>query len=1391
MGNKGFLKILGAFFAASVLAACGGGASFNTGGSGTTTGGTTGGTGGGTTGGTTGSGIPQTVVLNASPSVITADGVSATSLTATLTDTTGAVLAGKTLNFTTTAGTLTKAAVPSDANGRATTQLVAGVKAGTVNVTVRESSTNISANTTVTFAPGPAKTVTISLAPSAVPPGGTTSANVNVTDASGNPVSGAIVNFGTTANNSGGRFTAPTATTDGFGNAVNTYQAGTATGTDTIAASTPSASANTAQANLAVDASRQTIGKVQLTLGSTTAVADGATATAVSAKVTDSAGNLVPANTTVNFTTTSGAFAGGGTSATGSTSGNTGIATVQLISPTQVGVATVTASSGGFSGTGQLSFVAGAPNLVTLSINPTTVVAGGATQLTATVVDSNGNAVPNVTVKFAVAPGTNASPNSGPAVTSFTAVTDANGTAAVTYRAGTSGGTDNLSASVAGVSTANQGSGTLTVTSSVSAMTLFTSAPQLLSSASSPAQGVTVTALLRDANNNVVSGQQVQFSAVRNVASSCGNGGVLQIVNGTTDSSGTAKAILFTGGDTTNQLIDVKATAAGKQAGPVTISETGTKLFITGPSAVGLGGNASYTISLVDAGNNPISNQGLTISSASNNPFTFVSGSQTSANGQVAIQYTGANGGGDVLTAQPSGCAASAAQAKQSVQVATQNLMILAPSANAQLPFGAVGTFVTGATVAAAGTGYVVGDVLALSGGTSTIGAQLKVTAVSGAGAITGISVVNGGAYSAVPASPASLSGGSGSGATVNLLQSVSVQLTGGTISGQTVTFATSRGTLSATSATTNAAGIASVSIHQDPAAGAAGGGVITATCTTCSPSISSSVNVQFNSITPATVSLQANPSNVPISGTSLITATVLDAFDNLVANQQVNFSLVDDSGGALLQSTGTTDSSGRVVINYQAGSTTSSLNGVQVTGTVSGISSVPTFYVASATPVNAGQGYKINDDLTVVGGSSTSAGAVAHLKVTSLGVTSVSLSNAGSYTVLPSSPAAVTGGSGSGATVNFTSTIKVSQASISAAGTGYAVNDVLTVVGGTSTSAAQISVNAVSGTGAITSASVLNGGSYSVPPTSPVSVTGGAGSGATFNLTTAKVVTGATVAGAGAGYLLGDTLTLSGGTSNIPAQFTVTAVGAIGTVNVTNAGGDYSSSPSNPASVTGGSGTGATFQLVNVKKGTVLLTVGGQSLRIVLGTGNTVVPLNNTQYQLPYSVLVTDSSGNPPPTGSVVSLAVNALAYQKGSEVYVNGSWAPIYAVNCGSDPGCATTSSFGCFNEDVNYNGVLDQGEDYNGNRELDPGNVTSLPASVTLDANGTGSFFVTYPKDRSYWVQVFVTASIKVNGNQSSTKAIFVLPGLSTDFNTQNVSPPGQISPYGTASTCANPN
>lgn len=79
----------------------------------------------------------------------------------------------------------------------------------------------------------------------------------------------------------------------------------------------------------------------------------------------------------------------------------------------------------------------------------------------------------------------------------------------------------------------------------------------------------------------------------------------------------------------------------------------------------------------------------------------------------------------------------------------------------------------SGVTVQSGGTGYTVGDVLTVSGGTPvTTAATLTVSTVSG-GVITAVTVTAANSYTVLPSNPVSVTGGTGSGATFNLTYSL------------------------------------------------------------------------------------------------------------------------------------------------------------------------------------------------------------------------------------------------------------------------------------------------------------------------------------------------------------------------------------------------------------------------------------------------------------------------------------------------------------------------------------------------------------------------------------------------------------------------------------------
>lgn len=152
---------------------------------------------------------------------------------------------------------------------------------------------------------------------------------------------------------------------------------------------------------------------------------------------------------------------------------------------------------------------------------------------------------------------------------------------------------------------------------------------------------------------------------------------------------------------------------------------------------------------------------------------------------------------------------------------------------------------------------------------------------------------------------------------------------------GQTMQFAASRGSFylpgtatPATSANTDGSGAATLEIRSATAGTSTvavsrpGGGI-------------ASRGVEFVAAVAATVDIQAEPSSVRTGNQSQISAIVRDGTGNLVKNKTVSFSLTDNTGGSLSSPVATTGSDGRASIVYTAGSTQSSLNGVQITATV------------------------------------------------------------------------------------------------------------------------------------------------------------------------------------------------------------------------------------------------------------------------------------------------------------------------------------------------------------------------------------------------------------------------------------------------------------------------
>jgi len=251
-------------------------------------------------------------------------------------------------------------------------------------------------------------------------------------------------------------------------------------------------------------------------------------------------------------------------------------------------------------------------------------------------------------------------------------------------------------------------------------------------------------------------------------------------------------------------------------------------------------------------------------------------------------------------------------------------------------------------------------------------------------------------------------------------------------------------------------------------------------------------------------------------------------------------------------------------------------------------------------------------------------------------------------------------------------------------------------------------------------------------------------------------------------------TITADPSGGSLAAQTAITDV--TGSASVTYIAGS-TSSPQNGVTITA-TVTAISGVPIAPVSDTVALTVSGQSLLVRLGTDNLVgsaPPVNNKKWV----AVVTDAAGNAV-AGATVRFALRPGRYRKGF-FFVP---APP-AVQRWNQQIIAT-----CANEDINFNGILDPGEDFNGNGALEPPGVATVNPSGTTDASGIAEATITYPKNYALWAEVTLEARTGVSTNDPPAQATFFLVGLASDYSDITISPPGQFSPFGdTSASCAN--
>ena len=426
----------------------------------------------------------------------------------------------------------------------------------------------------------------------------------------------------------------------------------------------------------------------------------------------------------------------------------------------------------------------------------------------------------------------------------------------------------------------------------VSSLVLIANSLQLDSA--SPVSGVLITAIVKNEHNNLVEGAEVSFEV------SSGEIQPIKIENsqavaGITDASGRAQARLTTQGNPDNRTITVRATVptvTGEiREDTITINVVGSKVGISGPSAIIANTDANFTITVTNSANNGIVNKTITLTSDLGNPFEPAS-LTTNTLGQASVKLTAVHAGEDTITASVSGADSGTFK----LTISDSNFVVEPISGNPLCPSIADYEDINNNRILDLGEDLNNNGQLDLGCRIplQAEGQQFKVHWDEG-----GINQVN-----------------------------------------EKLLLSTTRGLLDSNQVITDLInGDAIFTVHPSDNAGSA---IITIQSEKLGGP-SRQFALRFVATNPKFITVQASPAVIGVNpiGTdtqqSKILAVVRDADNNLVAGQQVEFLLTDISGGRITQGSAITDDFGRASTTYIAGPSTTAANGVAIKATVTG----------------------------------------------------------------------------------------------------------------------------------------------------------------------------------------------------------------------------------------------------------------------------------------------------------------------------------------------------------------------------------------------------------------------------------------------------------------------
>jgi hypothetical protein len=564
---------------------------------------------------------------------------------------------------------------------------------------------------------------------------------------------------------------------------------------------------------------------------------------------------------------------------------------------------------------------------------------------------------------------------------------------------------------------------------------------------------------------------------------------------------------------------------------------------------------------------------------------------------------------------------------------------------------------------------------------------------------------------------------------------------------GVPVQFSANDGSLSASTITTDANGIAKVTINS----GNINQGNRTITVSATANGIGSPVMVPIQ-IAGSSISLTSTNSALVAGGTTTtLSATARNAGNVGVYNTLVSFSVSPSGSLAITPASGYTDSSGRISVAI-AGITSGTST---VTATALGTQATTSYSVSAS-----GSEFKITSPIDNPSPLTAITGSIQFdVQVGLSGATNIRFSSTlGSWT------GCSTGNGTSVCTVP--ASLHVATLTSNTAGLATIQADGLDANGAVvATDAHSVAITSA----ASTAASIIVQSNVSVVPPS---------SGNTSN---SASITGSVRDSQG--QPVGNVpvvFTLENPTGGGESLSPVLAMTSDGSANNLLLPGQVKTTFTSGALPSGANGIGIKASIVGTNiSDTAYVNVGGTAGSIFIGMASKITAPDILTYALPMSVLVADSNGNPV-SGAVVSLSVWPAYYTTGGYYRIT----PIIAGNPGTKycaidklgvyPALNTIeggpdASFD--NEDTNENLILDAGEDLNADGMLTPPNASAglVPPPVTTDNSGIAKFDLTYLKQSAMWIGVRVRARAFVQGTESTSSFTFTLPAEVTDVQT----------------------